>query len=46
VEPRARLPLDILRDTIQPFPTRSFIYLSAVNALYATVREPVRLAAT
>jgi pyruvate/2-oxoglutarate dehydrogenase complex dihydrolipoamide dehydrogenase (E3) component len=38
---RARVPLDVLRDTIQPFPTFSTIYVAAFNALYATVREPV-----
>lgn len=30
---RARVPLDVLRDTIQPFPTFSEIYLSALEAL-------------
>jgi len=35
---RARVPLEILRDTIQPFPTFSEIYLAAVKALY-TVRS-------
>jgi dihydrolipoamide dehydrogenase len=38
---RARVPLAILRDTIQPFPTFSEIYVAAVNALRARVREPV-----
>jgi pyruvate/2-oxoglutarate dehydrogenase complex dihydrolipoamide dehydrogenase (E3) component len=38
---RARVPLDVLRDTIQPFPTFSEIYGAAVNALLASVREPV-----
>jgi pyruvate/2-oxoglutarate dehydrogenase complex dihydrolipoamide dehydrogenase (E3) component len=38
---RARVPLEVLRDTIQPFPTFSTIYIAAVNAVYATVREPV-----
>jgi pyruvate/2-oxoglutarate dehydrogenase complex dihydrolipoamide dehydrogenase (E3) component len=40
---RARVPLDILRDTIQPFPTFSTIYGSAVNALLAEIahsKEP------
>ena len=32
---RARVPLDVLRDTIQPFPTFSEIYLSALKALFA-----------
>jgi hypothetical protein len=31
----------VLRDTIQPFPTFSTIYVAAVNALCATVREAV-----
>jgi pyruvate/2-oxoglutarate dehydrogenase complex dihydrolipoamide dehydrogenase (E3) component len=35
---RARVPLDILRDTIQPFPTFSEIYLGAVKALYAEIK--------
>ena len=30
---RARVPLDILRDTIQSFPTLSEIYLDALEAL-------------
>jgi pyruvate/2-oxoglutarate dehydrogenase complex dihydrolipoamide dehydrogenase (E3) component len=41
---RARVPLDVLRDTIQPFPTFSEIYLLALNALrreIAEEREPV-----
>jgi pyruvate/2-oxoglutarate dehydrogenase complex dihydrolipoamide dehydrogenase (E3) component len=41
---RARVPLDVLADTIQPFPTFSEIYLAAVKALRAElagVREPV-----
>ena len=32
---RARVPLDVLRDTIQPFPTFSEIYLAALKALRA-----------
>lgn len=31
---RARIPLDVLRDTIQPFPTFSEIYLAALKSLY------------
>jgi len=31
---RAQVPLDVLRDTIQPFPTFSEIYLTALNALH------------
>jgi dihydrolipoamide dehydrogenase len=39
---RARVPLDVLRDTIQPFPTFSEIYLAALKALDAEIaREPV-----
>jgi pyruvate/2-oxoglutarate dehydrogenase complex dihydrolipoamide dehydrogenase (E3) component len=30
---RARVPIDVLRDTIQPFPTFSSIYIDAVHAL-------------
>jgi dihydrolipoamide dehydrogenase len=30
---RARVPLDVLRDTIQPFPTFSEIYLNALKLL-------------
>ena len=30
---RARVPLDVLRDTIQPFPTFSEIYVDALKAL-------------
>jgi pyruvate/2-oxoglutarate dehydrogenase complex dihydrolipoamide dehydrogenase (E3) component len=37
---RARVPLDVLWDTIQPFPTFSEIYVEALNALRAAVREP------
>jgi pyruvate/2-oxoglutarate dehydrogenase complex dihydrolipoamide dehydrogenase (E3) component len=38
---RARVPLDLVSDTIQPFPTFSEIYVEALKALRATVREPV-----
>ncbi|HEY3190792.1 MAG TPA: NAD(P)/FAD-dependent oxidoreductase [Solirubrobacteraceae bacterium] len=41
---RARVPLDVLRDTIQPFPTFSEIYVAALNALrvdIAAARQPV-----
>ena len=34
---RARVPLDVLRDTIQPFPTFSEIYLDALKALRAEI---------
>jgi pyruvate/2-oxoglutarate dehydrogenase complex dihydrolipoamide dehydrogenase (E3) component len=38
---RARVPLDVLVDTIQPFPTFSEIFIGALKELQATVREPV-----
>jgi len=39
---RARVPLDVLADTIQPFPTFSEIYLAGLKALRAEIaREPV-----
>ena len=41
---RARVPLDVLRDTIQPFPTFSEIYVAALKALrqeIAAARPPV-----
>jgi dihydrolipoamide dehydrogenase len=34
---RARVPLDVLRDTIQPFPTFSEIYVAALKALRADI---------
>ena len=34
---RARVPLDVLRDTIQPFPTFSEIYVGALKALHSDV---------
>jgi pyruvate/2-oxoglutarate dehydrogenase complex dihydrolipoamide dehydrogenase (E3) component len=37
---RARVPLEVLRDTIQPFPTFSEIYLEALKALRAGIAEP------
>jgi dihydrolipoamide dehydrogenase len=36
---RARVPLDVLRDTIQPFPTFSEIHAFALKALNANVKE-------
>jgi dihydrolipoamide dehydrogenase len=36
---RARVPLDVLLDTIQPFPTFSEIYLSALKSLHRSVIE-------
>jgi dihydrolipoamide dehydrogenase len=41
---RARVPLEVLRDTIQPFPTFSEIYLAALKALHrqiTTAHRPV-----
>jgi pyruvate/2-oxoglutarate dehydrogenase complex dihydrolipoamide dehydrogenase (E3) component len=41
---RARVPLDVLRDVIQPFPTFSEIYVDALKALRAKIasaRQPV-----
>jgi pyruvate/2-oxoglutarate dehydrogenase complex dihydrolipoamide dehydrogenase (E3) component len=38
---RASVPLNVLRDTIQPFPTFSEIYVPALAALHAEVRDPV-----
>jgi pyruvate/2-oxoglutarate dehydrogenase complex dihydrolipoamide dehydrogenase (E3) component len=40
---RARVPLQVLRDTIQPFPTFSEIYVAALKALRSqitAVRQP------
>jgi dihydrolipoamide dehydrogenase len=40
---RARVPVEVLRDTIQPFPTFSEIYVLALKALHAEIggkREP------
>jgi pyruvate/2-oxoglutarate dehydrogenase complex dihydrolipoamide dehydrogenase (E3) component len=45
---RARVPLDVLRDTIQPFPTFSEIYLAALKSLHReilTARPPVEAGA-
>jgi dihydrolipoamide dehydrogenase len=41
---RAGVPLDVLRDTIQPFPTFSEIYVAALKALRSEIpaaREPI-----
>src|SRR5215211_5469064 len=46
---RARVPLDVLADTIQPFPTFSEIYLAAVKAVrreIAAPREPAAAGST
>ena len=34
---RARVPLEVLRDTIQPFPTFSEIYVAALKALHGEI---------
>jgi len=34
---RARVPLELLRDTIQPFPTFSEIHAATLKALYGEV---------
>ena len=39
---RARVPLAVLRDTIQPFPTFSEIYVAALKSLHAQVRAAAR----
>jgi len=41
---RARLPLDLLADTIQPFPTFSEIYLTALKALDGEIATAQRVA--
>jgi dihydrolipoamide dehydrogenase len=40
---RARVPLDILRDTIQPFPTFSEIYVATLEALHGEIAAPRRV---
>jgi pyruvate/2-oxoglutarate dehydrogenase complex dihydrolipoamide dehydrogenase (E3) component len=35
---RAQVPLDVLRDTIQPFPTFSEIYVQAVKGLHDKIK--------
>ena len=37
---RAHVPLDVLRDTIQPFPTFSEIFVATLKALSAQMRAP------
>ena len=37
---RARVPLDVLRDTIQPFPTFSEVYVAALSGLGTRVAVP------
>ena len=36
---RAEVPLDVLRDTIQPFPTFSELYVDALHALHLKTKE-------
>jgi dihydrolipoamide dehydrogenase len=43
---RARVPLDVLRDVIQPFPTFSEIYVAALKALRGQITAARGLAAT
>ncbi len=43
---RARVPLDVLLDTIQPFPTFSEIYLAALKALHAEISAARSVEAT
>jgi len=42
---RARIPLDVLRDTIQPFPTFSEIYVAALKGLHHKIAagDPARM---
>ena len=37
---RARVPLSVMRDTIQPFPTFSEIYVAALHALHRVITAP------
>jgi pyruvate/2-oxoglutarate dehydrogenase complex dihydrolipoamide dehydrogenase (E3) component len=39
---RAQVPLDVLRDTIQPFPTFSEIYVGALTALHERIKAAAR----
>ena len=41
---RARVALDVLTDTIQPFPTFSEIYLTALKALHSEIATPGQVA--
>jgi dihydrolipoamide dehydrogenase len=43
---RARVPLAVLRDTIQPFPTFSEIFVAALHTLRAVVHKPVAATST
>jgi len=42
---RARVPLQVLRDTIQPFPTFSEIYVAALNSLHNEIAAGLEPAA-
>ena len=39
---RARVPLSVLRDTIQPFPAFTEVYVDALKALHATITASLR----
>ncbi len=39
---RARVPVEVLRDTIQPFPTFSEIYVAAIKSLHDTIKAARR----
>ena len=41
---RARVPLSVLRDTIQPFPTFSEVYVAALKTLRSEIETPRRQA--
>jgi pyruvate/2-oxoglutarate dehydrogenase complex dihydrolipoamide dehydrogenase (E3) component len=43
---RGRVPLDVLRDVIQPFPTFSEIFVAALTDLHAQVKAPREQAAS
>jgi pyruvate/2-oxoglutarate dehydrogenase complex dihydrolipoamide dehydrogenase (E3) component len=43
---RAQVPLDVLRDVIQPFPTFSEIYVDALKALHAQITQHNQATAT
>jgi pyruvate/2-oxoglutarate dehydrogenase complex dihydrolipoamide dehydrogenase (E3) component len=43
---RGRIPVDVLRDTIQPFPTFSEIYVGALKALHAQIAGSQQRVAT
>jgi len=42
---RAQVPLNVLRDTIQPFPTFSEIYVATLKALHKEIVRASRTAA-